>query len=177
MTRTSKLDSALRAAKAAFIPQNLEELMDKTESATIGAFTQSVNDLKRPITHGSFVRNFTSLQQYAFYLISGVDIPPEIKQEVENIMTSEKYKTAIAEYELADRMSGVAMQTVRLHNSGYLMRVDESPNVSVVKCLSYEELSEKMQSNLAVLQLMQDSELVCDVGFRLNPDCFLIPRN
>jgi len=177
MTRTSKLDSALRAAKAAFIPQNLEELMDKTESVTLGAFTQSVADLKRPITHGSFVKNFTRLQQYAFYLISGVDIPPEIKQEVENIMTSEKYKTAIAEYELANRMNDVAMQAVRLHNGGYLMRVDESPNVSVVKCLSYEELPEKMQSNLAVLQLMQDSELVCDVGFRFNPDCFLIPRN
>jgi hypothetical protein len=177
MTRTSKLDSALRAAKAAFVPQNVDELMHKTEGATLGAFTQAIADLKRPITHGSLVRNFTDLQQYAFYLISGGDIPPEIKQEVENIMTSEKYKTAIAEYELAKRMGGVQMRALRVHNGGYLMRIDESPNVSVVKCLSYEELPEKMQSNLAVLQLMQDGELVYDVGFRLNPDCFLIPRN
>jgi len=177
MTRTSKLDSALRAAKAAFVPQNVEELMDKTESVTTMAFTQSVADLKRPITHGAFVKNFARLQQYAFYLISGEDIPPEIKQEVESIMTSEKYKTAMAEYELAKRMDGVQMRALRVHNGGYLMRVDEDPNVSVVKHLAYEELPDKVQSNLAVLQLMQDGELVYDVGFRLNPDCFLIPRN
>lgn len=178
VTRTAKLDSALRSAKAAFIPQNVNELMDKTDEQASSALGQALADLKRPITHGTLIRNSIALQQYVFYLLSSKGIPASLKQEVETCLTSEKYKTAMAEYELAKHMTNVAMQTIRAHNGGYLMRVDDLENKQrIIKHFAYDELPEKVQSNIAILQLVQDGELVYDVGFRLNPDCFLISRN
>jgi hypothetical protein len=35
-----------------------------------------------------------------------------------------------------------------------------------VECKTYEELSQSQQEKIAVLQLMQDNEMVRDVGFR-----------
>jgi hypothetical protein len=38
----------------------------------------------------------------------------------------------------------------------------------------YEELSQNMQDKIAVLQLMQDNEMVRNVGFRAKAGVFLI---
>ena len=180
-SRTAKLDSALRLAKTALVPQNVNELMDKTDDATSAALMQALSDLKRPIAHSTLFRSNILLQQYVFYSLTGKEIPATIKEDVEKHLTSEKYADAMAEYELAQHMSHVVMRTVRAHNGGYLMRVDEPINQHVfersVKYFTYDELPEKVQSNIAVLQLMQDGELVYDVGFRLNADCFAVPEN
>lgn len=176
VTRTAKLDSALRTAKAAFVPQNTNELMVKTDDAVSAALMQTLSDLKRPITHGSLLRSSVALQQYVYYALSGEEIPREIKHDIETCFTSDKYKTAMAEYELAKHMSNVVLRTVRVHNGGYLMWADDFENKRIVKYYAYEELPEKVQSNIAVLQLMQDGELVYDVGFRYNSDCFAIPE-
>ena len=175
LTRTAKLDAALRAAKAAFVPQNTDEIMDKADDLTSRALAQALADLKRPITHGTLVRNFSALQQYLFCLLSNKEIPVSLKQAVEPCMTSDKYKTAMAEYELAKHMDSVLTQTIVAHSEGYLMRVDESDNKRVTKYFSFDELPSRTQERVAVLQLMQDNELVYDVGFRLNDTCFSIP--
>jgi hypothetical protein len=58
------------------------------------------------------------------------------------------------------------------------MRVDDLENKQrIVKHFAYDELPEKVQSNIAILQLVQDGELVYDVGFRFNADCFAVPEN
>ena len=178
LTRTAKLDSALRSAKAAFVPQNVDELMHKADEQVSGALMQALSDLKRPITHSTLVRSHIALQKYVFYALSSEEMPASLKHEVETCFTSDKYKAAMAEYELAKHMADIPMRTIRAHNGGYLMRVDDLKNKGrTVKHFAYDELPEKVQSNIAVLQLMQDGELVYDVGFRFNADCFAIPEN
>jgi hypothetical protein len=174
--RTAKLDAAVRAAKAAFVPQNTDEIMDKADDETSRALAQALADLKRPISHSSMFRHHVDLQQYVFYFLAGRQIPAPVKHEVEKCFTSEKYANAMAEYELAEYMGSILMQTIVAHNGGYLMRADESDNKRVTKYFSFDELSRRTQERVAVLQLMQDNELVYDVGFRYNDICFSIPR-
>ena len=176
VTRTAKLDAAVRAAKAAFIPQNTDEIIDKANDAALRALAQALADLKRPISHSSMFRNHVDLQQYVFYSLAGRQIPAPVQQEIEKCFTSKKYANAMAEYELAVHMGSVLMQTIVAHNGGYLMRVDESENKRVTRYFSFDELSPRTQERVAVLQLMQDNELVYDVGFRFNDTCFTIPR-
>lgn len=174
VTKTAKLDSALRLAKTAFVPQNVNELMDKAESTTIDAFKIAVNDLKRPVTHSLYVQGTINMQRYLFAHFTNRDIPADAKSELEKSFTSEKYVNAMAEYELAKHMYGQQMQVVVAHNGGYLMRADRENGEVYIKHYSFDELPEKAQNNIAVLQLMEDGELVYDVGFRYDSNCFLI---
>ena len=41
-------------------------------------------------------------------------------------------------------------------------------------CLDFEQLPESMQNNLSVMHLMQDNEIVRDVGYRYNDTHFYI---
>ena len=174
VTYTAKLDNALRIAKTALAPQNVAELMNKSEDAVARALSQTINDLKRLITHGTLVRSHIPMQQYLFHQLTGREIPMNIKIEVEQCFKSDKYATAMSEFELAAYMEQESMKTVVAHNGAYLIREDTGDNTTVVKHYSFDELPEKYKNSISVLQLMQDGELVYDVGFKYNADNFSI---
>jgi hypothetical protein len=60
--------------------------------------------------------------------------------------------------------------TVIQHNGAFLIRSLEGETAFK----SFDELPEYMQNSIGVLQLMEDGELVDDVGYRLNDTNFLI---
>ena len=63
------------------------------------------------------------------------------------------------------------MTTVCMHNGLYLYRDKQSDNLAAME---FDQLSEAWQNRLAVLQLMQDEEIVRDVGYRYNDTNFYI---
>jgi hypothetical protein len=75
------------------------------------------------------------------------------------------------EYMLASKMRDKQMAIVVQHNNLFLCR---SPSPDVIEQKTFEELPLAVQNAVAVLQLMEDSELVDDVGFRFNDRNFLI---
>jgi len=173
-TRTAKLDVAVRTAKNVFIPQNTKELMVKAEDAIRSSMIQAMADLRRPIVHGNMIRGTLELQKYLFNHLKGNEIPADIKQSVENTFLSAKYETAMSEYELGDYMSNKSVKCIRAHNGGYLMWQDTDCEEREVVCRTLDELPEQMQNHISVLHLMQDNELVYDVGYRYDSDNFAV---
>jgi hypothetical protein len=57
----------------------------------------------------------------------------------------------------------------------YKTMVEGEPDVQLIT-KEYEELSQGMQDKIAVLQLMQDNEMVRNVGFRAKAGVFLLVR-
>jgi hypothetical protein len=174
MTRTAKLDVAVRTAKNVFIPQNTKELMVKAEDSISHALAQAGADLRRPIAHGTLVRSTLELQKYLFYHLKGNKIPANVKQNVENAFTSAKYATAMSEYELAEYMMNKPMKYIHVYNGGYLMWQDDENGERQAVFQTLEELPEQTQNHIAVLQLMQDNELVYDVGYRWDSENFAV---
>lgn len=173
-TRTAKLDVAVRTAKNVFIPQNTKELMAKTESVISSALSQSLADLRRPISHGTLVRSQLELQKYLFYHLKRGEIPASVKQSVESAFTSVKYSTAMSEYELAEYMGNKPMRFIHVRNGDYLMWQDTEGQEREAVSRTLEELPEQIQSHISVLHLMQDNELVYDVGYRCDSENFAV---
>jgi hypothetical protein len=120
------------------------------------------------------VKSTLELQKYLFYHLTGVEVPVHLKHSVESSFTSTKYKTAMAEYELAEYMSAKPTTYIHVHGGGYLMWQDNEHGEREAVFRTLEELPEQTQNHISVLQLMQDNELVYDVGYRLNSDNFAV---
>ena len=174
VTKTAKLDVAVRTAKRVFVPQNMDELMAKTENAVSNSMRDTLMDLRRPISSGQLVGRTVDLHHYLYLHLNGMEMPPELKREVEPIFTSAKYHNAMSEYRLANHMANMPYKYYRAHNGGYIHWRQDTQDSRTAVFSAFEELSEQTQNHISVLQLMQDNELVLDVGYRYNGDCFAV---
>ena len=75
------------------------------------------------------------------------------------------------EHLLADSLRGKQMTTVVQYNNLFLYR---RPRPDVVEQKTFEELPIEVQNAVGVLQLMENNELVDDVGYRHNDRYFLV---
>ena len=98
------------------------------------------------------------------------EMDPVLKKEVEAAVTSDKYHKAMREYKLALNMTNRKMVYIARSGEGFVLLDAEKQH----RCFQFEELPERRQEQLAVLQLMVDGELVNDVGFRHNADQYCV---
>jgi hypothetical protein len=94
---------------------------------------------------------------------------------VHDKLKSQEYGEAIDKYLLAMEVSRAdKMAVVDVGGRfAYKTMVEGESDVQLVT-KEYEELSQNMQDKIAVLQLMQDNEMVRNVGFRAKAGVFLI---
>jgi hypothetical protein len=168
---TSKLGGAVRIVKKTFIPMNVAEIVGKATSDMHHAYVGSLRDLSRPIDHGNMVPNTTVIQRYLYLLLRNEEIPEALDKKIRNDMLSDKYEAAMLEYMLASKMRDMQMAIVVQHNNLFLYR---RPSIDAIEQRTFDELPLAVQNAVAVLQLMEDSELVDDVGYRYNDRNFLI---
>jgi hypothetical protein len=71
---------------------------------------------------------------------------------------------------LAEKMEKLKYVSVVVYNNAFLIR--SSTGDTAYK--SFDELPESMQNAISVLQLMEDGEVVDDVGYRHDDTHFLI---
>ena len=172
-TVTTKLDAAMRAVKQHFVPQNYEEFMSKADDAADNARYVSINDLIRPITSNSMTPGTVEMQTFAYKTMCGQEVGSQLTEIMRRAFLSDWYHKAMSEYLLGLAMSGNRKYvTIAVRDGGYMMR--ELEDRSSIRCYEFEELPIDIQSKLAVLQLMQDDELVLDVGFKVHSDLFSI---
>jgi hypothetical protein len=169
VSSTSKVTGAARLAKKHFVPQNMVEIADKAASALQGGIYHAIRDLLRPIHHNQMGPNQILMQKFLYQLMNG-ETDPAGADEVRKYFTSDKYHKAMSECVLAEKMEKLNYTTVVHHNNAFLIR----PNTGEMAYKSFDELPEHMQNAIGVLQLMEDGELVDNVGFRLNDTNFLI---
>ena len=170
---TNKLTGAVRIVKKSFMPMIAVEIIEKASSAIDGAFSGAIRDLTRPIQQNDMVPNTTIIQRYLYLLLRGEEIPDDVSELMRKDFLSEKYEKAMLEYMLAEKMMGKHYAVVVQYNDAYLIKRFHADS-HAIEYKPFDELPEKAQSALAVLQLMENSELVDDVGFRFNDRNFYI---
>jgi hypothetical protein len=172
-TTTEKFDIAVRKAKKNFVRMNHDETMGKAEDAIRNGIHGTLRELREPIYRTSLVKDTVGLQKYVFCMVRGLPIPDEIRTTVETVFTSEKYEEQMARYELGNEMEvhqqANNMVYVVNHGGLYLCKAQED-----IMTLDFDSLPVAWQERIAVLQLMEDHEVVRDVGYRYNATHFFI---
>ena len=170
---TSKLMGAVRIVKKTFIPMIAAEVIEKANTAIYSSFSGAIRDLMRPISNSTMIPSSTIVQRYIYLLLRGEEIPSGVSELMRKDFLSEKYEKAMLEFMLAEKMADKHYAVVVQYSNTFLVKRFHADS-HAVEYKQFDELPEKAQSALAVLQLMEDSELVDDVGYRYNDRNFYI---
>jgi len=145
------------------------EVVDKASSSLQQGFFHAIRDLSRPILNNQLGPMHIHMQKFLYQIMNGEEDPAgEILMRQH--FTSDKYHKAMSECMLAEKMEKLKYSVAVHHNNAFLIR----PATGEMEYKSFDELPEYMQNAIGVLQLMEDNELVDDIGFRLNDTNFLI---
>jgi len=173
VTSTEKFDIAVRKVKKNFVRMNHDEMMGKAEEAIRNGVYGTLRELREPIYRTSLVKDTVALQKYVFCMVRGLPIPDEIRTTVETTFASEKYEEHMSRYELGNEIEehqqANNMVYVVSHGGLYLCKAQED-----IMTLDFDSLPVAWQERIAVLQLMEDHEVVRDVGYRYNATHFYI---
>lgn len=172
-TWTIKLDMACRHVKKVFKPMDHKETYERAGEAIFSGFHETTRNLVYPIHQMRLVKSPAALQAYALAKASGEEIVSPDLLEVERQIKSDSYKQAMAEYFLAQEMQLDHLKrlsiVVATGGNHFLFRDEEE-----LLNLDFDALPERMQSNIGIMQLVQDGELVRDVGYRHSSTHFYI---
>lgn len=172
-TTTEKFDIAVRKAKKNFVRMNHDEMMGKAVDAIRNGIHGTLRELREPIYRMSLIKDNVALQKYVFCEVRGLPLPDDIRIPIEAIFESDKYEEHMARYELANEIDvhQSADNMVYVVNTGglYLCKAQDD-----IMTLDFDSLPVAWQERIAVLQLMEDHEVVRDVGYRYNSTHFYI---
>ena len=174
-TTTKKIDVAVRECKKTFKKRNILELFDKGNDDAISACNRASRDLTSPISGSQLLRNSTSVQLVAYCMANNLPFDNKELIDTHGKLKSQEYGEAVDKYLLAMEISRADKMAVIDVGGRFAYRTmleGESDVQLVTK--EYEELPQIMQDKIAVLQLMQDNEMVRNVGFRAKAGVFLI---
>ena len=123
-------------------------------------------------------------QMYLHSLFMGTPPNPEHETILRETILSQKFEEGLSKYLLANAMQNHKYKVISIIDGDYCMYANDEkyPNKveaskAEVLALPFEGLPTKFQDKLAVLQLMEDNEVVLDVGYRLNSDAFAVVNN
>jgi len=174
ITRTEKLDIAARKVKKSFIRMDHSEFLTKAIDAVESHLRNALQTLRKPVAHRTLVKDIVYLQKWAYCVVRNLPVPDEINKQIKETFDSEQFEKAMGEYELAtdfEKLRDNDKTIVIAEKDGQYIFRDEH---DVIMALEYASLPQTWQERIAVLQLMQDDELVRDVGYRYNDRNFMI---
>jgi len=174
ITRTEKLDIAARKVKKSFVRMDHSEFLKKAIDAVESNLRDALQTLRKTIYDRRLVKDLVYLQKWAYCVVRNLPMPDEINKQIKETFNSEQFEKAMGEYELATDF-GILFDNketmVVAEKDGHYVFRDEH---DVIMALEYASLPQSWQERIAVLQLMQDEELVRDVGYRYNDRNFMI---
>lgn len=174
-THSTKLDTAIRNVKKTFKPMDHTETYTKAYDAVTSGFSDASRNLMDPIRSTRLIKGVVGLQAYALTKALGEPVESADLLEIERQLKSESFMQSMGEYNLAKTMvfdsdSNKLRVVVAMGGNQYLYKDAQMELV----CQDFEALSERMQNNVSVVQLMQDNEIVRDVGFKYNNTHFYV---
>lgn len=174
VTRTEKLDIAARKVKKSFVRMDHSEFLAKAIDTVDTHVRNCLRSLRRTINDRVLVKDMVYLQKWAYCTVRGLPIPDEINKQIREAFDSEQFEKAMGEYELAyefEFLWGEKRTIIIAEKDGQYIFRDEH---GLIMALEYASLPQTWQERIAVLQLMEDNELVRDVGYRYNDKHFMI---
>ena len=144
-----------------------------------------VSRLSGPVARGHFLTSAADAQALLHaYMTDTVPHVAGVDTAVRAKLLTPAFEKALSEYYLAKFMGELIMrnQTVFIYRygAGYAFYSDSIPHSqdeadrAAVTVMEFEQLPIATQEKLGVLQLMQDRELIKDVGLRVNEDTFIL---
>lgn len=178
---STKLDVTVRNAKKFFDPLKMGEVLyDETESAKYD-YSRALSDLGAPIREYKDLRGeMIRVQKYLHAHFNGIPISEERQASVKKLFGS-AFEENLSKYELAKRMQKLKHIVLYGADGGFYFWGEDEPPASKAEAatapimfLPFDDLPESIQNKVAVLQLMQDKEIVLDTGFRCSDNVFLV---
>jgi hypothetical protein len=173
-TRTEKLDIAARKVKKSFVRMDNTEFLTKAIDAVESNLRNTLHTLRKNIYDRRLVKDIVYLQKWAYCVVRNLPVPDEINKQIKETFDSDQFEKAMGEYELATDFGTLfdnKKTVVVAEKDGHYVFRDEH---DVIMTVEYANLPQAWQERIAVLQLMQDEELVRDVGYRYNDRNFMI---
>lgn len=173
---------AVRTVSKHFAAPSVFDVLGEAVEHAYDSLVETLRDLERPIERGQYCPNIMSMQIALYNVFKGI---PFDDRELRGRLVSENFESALANYELAQHMRTRQMKGVIAFRGQYVYLREDDPapfykrdiarmSLNDINAQTFDELPQPWQERLAVLQLMQDSELVLDVGYRVNESTFLI---
>lgn len=172
---TCDVNTAARTVTKYFEAPSLKEMLTKAGDRAKMNLEGSFRDLERPLDRGQYCPGLVHMQVALYNLLKGV---PFDERYVREKLLTEAFETALANHELATRMRAMTYRRIIAFRGQYVFFRDAAEDSDTAQpeltVAPFEELPLPWQDKLAVLQLMRDSELVLDVGYRADESTFLI---
>lgn len=182
---TSDVAKAVSNAKKYLSAKSIgHTLFEKYEEA--GAVLNSVlASLRAPIARGSFLTNAGDAQILLHaYMTGRVESVTHIESAMRAKLNTAAFEDSLAEYYLSEYCVNLIARNQHIfvcqYGAAYAFFTDTVPNNvdeaerAAVTVMDFEQLPVHMQEKIGVLQLLQNREIVKDVGLRAGDDCFVL---
>jgi hypothetical protein len=166
---THDVAKALAAIKKYFAPKNINERFAKAQEAASNLLTRQMRDkdykarqLHAPLRDLSFVFANNVREQFVEFLkrANKPNLLPEYEQRAAEMLTIEQAKKAFDNQECA---------VVLRVDGQYIVKVRDKVDI-----FDDTTLPECMRGKLGMLKLVEDDNVVSDVGCKVDPECFIL---
>lgn len=186
VTRTTNMDTAVRNAKNYFKCPSLGKVVYEHATDTWDNYEHALNRLEVTIDRGHNMPSVAGAQILLNALVRNQTPDPILLSEFSAAMHNPKFEEALSRYMLAQHMRRLPQGAMPIYlmeglyafftDNELLRGPREVAEKSEPQLVPFEALPLEWQNNLAVLQLMEDGEVVKDVGYRRDADHFVIVR-
>jgi len=175
-TKTTNIDSAVREAKKHFFAKTRKELLTDVTSEVKRGFNDAVYSLSRTFTRMCHEVESVTWAHTVLNMRNNLPLDPVEERRVNDLLTHEKFDSNRRDYLLSEAMqkhnTGGNMIVVAEQDGQFMSWGDTSEGFVVT--LSFDELPPKIQERVGVLQLMENNEIVLDVGYRLDQGSYYV---
>lgn len=182
-THTTNVETAVRSAKKFLVKPQLGVVMYERGTDLIDRYDTALRMLEAEIGRGRLMGDQAQMQLLLNSYLRGQEPDEKLAAVYKATVTTPQYEKALSEYMLAQHMrthpDGVLPVCLidglyAFFTGGELLGPKQKAERADVQLVPFEALPLKWQNNLAVLQLMENNEVVKDIGFRLDEANFLI---
>ena len=182
---TSDVNKALANAKKYLSAKSIGRILYEQYVEAQSVAGSVVSRLWAPVTRGHFLTSSADAQALLHaYMTGTVSHVANVDSAMRAKLLTPEFEKALSEYYLAKFFSDLVnnRSTVFIHkmDHSYVFFTDTIPNnedeadKAAVTVMEFDQLPIATQEKLGVLQLMQDRELIKDVGLRVNEDSFIL---
>jgi hypothetical protein len=185
-TKSTNMVTAIRNAKTYLKCPSLGKVVYEHATDTWERYDNALHKLEMTIARGHLVPSLEGSQILLNALVRNQTPNPVLLSQFSAAMHNPKFENALSEYMLAQHMRCLVQGTIPIHlmeglyaffaDNELLRGPREVAEKSEPQLVPFEALPLEWQNNLAVLQLMEDGEVVKDVGYRKDADNFVIVR-
>jgi hypothetical protein len=174
-----KMDVIARDTKRLLKPMAVAEIMLKSREGINNGWWQVIQGCIRDLTGMRRVKSAVDLQLYAFCVANNREVDMTKFTNLIASLRAPEFEDVIGKYEMAEHMQSLAdtkkLTDVCIHEGNYVTAAAHDQEIDAeLIVMQFEDMPLEWQNRIAVLMLVQDGELIRDVGYRHNDSTFRI---